>query len=118
MKKLKQNKDEFYPVGELVVQHNKLIEARYRLSLQEKRVVLWLANKIMPNDEEFKSYKLTITEFAKIAQIQPNNLYKEMRSITKKLIQRVLEIRRLDHDDLLQVSWLRDCFSSEYCVIV
>lgn len=110
MKKLKQNKDEFYPVGELVVQHNKLIEARYRLSLQEKRVVLWLANKIMPNDEEFKSYKLTITEFAKIAQIQPNNLYKEMRSITKKLIQRVLEIRRLDHDDLLQVSWLSSAF--------
>jgi hypothetical protein len=32
----------------VVVKHNKLIEAKYRLTLQEKRILLWLMSEIQP----------------------------------------------------------------------
>ncbi len=38
--KSKSRKNDLLPSGELIVQHNKLIEARYSLSLQEKKVIL------------------------------------------------------------------------------
>jgi hypothetical protein len=36
-----------------VVKSNDLVEARYRLSLQESHVVLWLLTQINPEDEDF-----------------------------------------------------------------
>lgn len=92
--------------GELIVQHNYLIEARYRLSLQEKRVILWLLTQIKPNDEDFKLHKLEIAEFSKMTNVTVDNRYSELRNITKRLIQRAIEIYDPQAHEFIQVSWL------------
>jgi Initiator Replication protein len=48
----------------LIVQHNKLVEARYRLTLQEMRIVLWLLAEIQIGDTDFKSYRVRIKDLA------------------------------------------------------
>ena len=48
----------------LVVKHNKLIEAKYRLTLQEKRILLWLMSEIQPGDKDFKKYRVRIADLA------------------------------------------------------
>jgi hypothetical protein len=50
----------------VVLKHNTLINARYTLSLQEQRVILWLASQVQPGDTDFKEYRLPIGEFARI----------------------------------------------------
>ena len=92
--------------GNFIVQHNKLIESRYNLSLQEKRVILWLISQIKPEDEEFKTYPLNIKDFASKIGISNDRLYPQMMAITKKLMQRVMTIDLLDSDETLQVAWL------------
>ncbi len=89
-----------------IVKSNVLIEARYRLSLQESQVVLWLLTQICPNDEDFKRHKLDIDEFAKFTDTDVQGKYRELRKITRRLMQRVIEIYDPQTNDFLQVSWL------------
>jgi len=95
--------------NEVVVQSNKLIEAHYRLSLQEKRLILWLIKEIDKSDTDFKRYHLKITDFAEIMDLNPKTQYKEMRRITRSLITRPIEIENHETDSTIQMAWL--CFS-------
>lgn len=91
----------------LAVQHNKLVEARYNLTLQEKRLVLWLISQIQPHDKEFKTYRVSIKELAGLIGIEKNkNLYKEMAELTGKLRSRPVDITEQDGTILVQTTWL------------
>jgi plasmid replication initiation protein len=105
VKKLEPNAKNF------VVKSNALVEARYRLSLQESQVILWLLTQIHPNDEDFKAHRLDIVEFARLTQVESGNRYSELRRITKQLMQRVMEIYSPEEDKTIQVAWLS---STEY----
>ena len=89
-----------------IVKSNSLVEARYRLSLQESQVILWLLTQIRPDDEDFKPHTLDITEFAELTGVIVDSRYSELRKITKQLMQRVMEIYEPEKNSLLQVSWL------------
>ena len=94
-----------------IIKGNALVEARYRLSLQESQIVLWLLTQIKQNDEDFKSHKLNVTEFAKLLNLSPGRQYAKIQEITEKLMRRVLKIYDSRTQKLLQVSWLS---SAEY----
>ena len=72
--------------GVTVRKHNDLIEARYQLpSLQEQRVIHMLLAQIKPDDEDFKGYKILVSDFAKIVGIRADTLYSQMDAITLAL---------------------------------
>lgn len=89
-----------------MIKSNAIIEARYRLSLQESQVILWLLTQIQPNDNDFRIHKLDTSEFAKFTDTDVQGKYRELRKITKRLMQRVIEIYDSQTKDFLQVSWL------------
>jgi plasmid replication initiation protein len=94
-----------------VIKSNALVEARYRLSLQESQIILWLLTQIRLDDEDFKPHKLDIVEFAKLVQVDVDSKYRELRKITRQLMQRVMEIYEPETQKLIQVAWLS---SAEY----
>lgn len=89
-----------------VVKSNALVEARYRLSLQESQIIFWLLTQIEPNDEDFKPHKLEIIEFTNLTQVKSGNRYSELRRITKHLMQRVMEIHEPETKEIIQAAWL------------
>jgi len=92
-----------------VVQSNKLVEAHYRLTLQEKRLILWLIKEIGKDDTDFKKYYLKISDFAEMMGLNQKTQYKEMRKITKDLISRSIEIENVETSAIMQMTWL--CFA-------
>lgn len=100
------NKNSKNKLADFIVKSNALVEARYRLSLQESQVVFWLLTQICPDDIDFKPHKLEIAEFARFAGVQAGNRYNELQEITEKLMRRVLKIHDIEKQELLQVSWL------------
>jgi len=88
----------------LITKHNDLIEAKYRLSLQEQRVIAFLTAEINPDDEDFKSYRFKIRDFAELIGLEGQNYYSELKKVTRNLISRVLTIKR--GNELIQVAWL------------
>ena len=92
--------------GQFVVKSNDLVEARYRLSLQESHVVLWLLTQIKPDDEGFKTHQLKVEDFANMVGLRVDAQYEELKKTTLRLMQRVMQIRDPNKKKLIQVSWL------------
>jgi plasmid replication initiation protein len=92
--------------GQFVVKSNDLVEARYRLSLQESHVVLWLLTQIKPDDEGFKNHQLKVEDFANMVGLRVDAQYEELKKTTLRLMQRVMQIRDPNKKKLIQVSWL------------
>lgn len=89
-----------------VVKSNSLVEARYRLSLQESHIILWLLTRIKPDDEDFKTHKMDIKEFSKMVGVEVDNQYSKLRLVTRSLMRRILDIYEPEKQEWLQVSWL------------
>ncbi len=92
------------PPSLIVTQSNKLVEARYNLSLGEQRLVMAMIAQVQPGDEDFKPYRISIADFAEFLGIDKGSAYRECKKITKKLLSRVLEIQ--EDDLLIQIGWV------------
>lgn len=90
----------------LITQHNNLIEAKYRLSLQEKRVILWLLTQIKSDDEDFTLHKLEVSEFSRMTGLGIDNQYSKLQEITSNLMRRVFKIYEPQTDSFFQIAWL------------
>jgi plasmid replication initiation protein len=94
------------PPSVVVFQHNNLVEARYSLTLQEKKIILWLTSQIQPSDKDFKKHTLSVKDFMNLLDLKGNANYKELQKITLGLMKKVLVIREPDLKITTQVSWL------------
>jgi len=91
---------------ELVVQSNRLIEAKYKLSVEEQKIIKILISKIQKNDKDFKKYEFRIKDLAEVLGMTHDNPYVVLRGITRRLITRGLEFRNPETKTLLQTAWL------------
>ena len=74
----------------IVWEHNRLAEARYELSAREQKLLLYVIAMIEPEDADFKRYVVNIPEFARLAGLQKDDLYRELRELAKSLKQKPL----------------------------
>ena len=103
--------------GTVVWQHNRLAEARYELSPREQKLVLYVIAMIEPEDADFKRYVVNISDFARLASLSKDDLYRELRELAEGLKSKVLLIP--DHFDAetgktvkLITSWFSDALIS------
>jgi len=96
-----------------VVKSNDLIEARYDLTLTEQRIILYMASMIEPNDEDFKTYRITVSDFIAIIGVDDKSAYNQVRQVTESLISNVLRIYKPETNSYLSIAWLS---SSHYFV--
>lgn len=87
----------------LVVKSNQMVEASYKLSLQEQRIILFMASMIQPDDEDFKPVKISIKDFADVMGFQ-NTHHTYMQQVTRDLLSRVITIK--EQRSILQIGWL------------
>ena len=105
--------DDFNPDsldGAKIRKHNHLIEAKYQIpNLQEQRVILMLLAQIKPSDEDFKGYRIAVSDFARIVGVRADNLYERLESTAQSLLSRTIKIKQ--GRSFLMANWLS---SAEY----
>ena len=85
---------------------NELIEARYKLSVAEQRVIVLLASEISPNDEDFKDYEIRVSDFAKMFGLETSNsLYEKVQNASDSLVSRTLQLS-IDTSSSRKTAWL------------
>lgn len=77
----------------LVVQHNNLIEAHYRLTAQEKKLVMIVASMIQPDDKDFQDYWITVQEVKEIFDVSGESYYNKLRNLTRAILKKPLSIQ-------------------------
>lgn len=88
----------------LVTRSNKLIEARYKLSLHEQKVIYSIISLIQPNEKNFSTFRFRISELAKFCGISPKNANRELEEVTRTLRSRVLTIK--EGRRTIQTGWI------------
>ncbi len=89
----------------IVTQANKLAEASYTMTLEEKRVVLLLLSLVRRDDKDFKTYRIPITDIRDYLGLRTNKLYDDIKRVAESLLSRVLHIPE-DVGGWLKVGWV------------
>jgi len=84
--------DMINPVNHWVTKANSLIEANYRLSLTQQRIVLFMASLVQPDDEDFKTYRIYTKDLMDILDINRSHLYVQMICMIRNLMKIVVTV--------------------------
>lgn len=94
--------------NKMIRKANHLIEASYKLSAIEQKVIAILASSIKAEDKDFQSYPVRIKEFQQFTGVSSNN-YDQLEEVVLGLKEKNLKIIYPDEDGkkvTLNVSWL------------
>jgi hypothetical protein len=89
----------------VVTQANRLIEASYTMTLEEKRVVLLMVSLVRKEDRDFHTYRIPITDIRDYLGLRTNKLYDDIKRVADILMSRVLHIPEED-GGWLKVGWV------------
>ena len=78
--------------------HNNFIEARYRLTIEEQRILLALISLIKPEDEDFKDYKISVKAISELIGTRHKNMYKVLDEATDRLMNRLIKIELISEE--------------------
>ncbi len=78
--------------------HNNFIEARYRLTIEEQRILLALISLIKPEDEDFKDYKISVKAISELIGTKHKNMYKVLDEATDRLMHRLIKIELINKE--------------------
>ena len=89
----------------VVRQSNELIEASYRIaSIGEGRLMRMLIAQVSPNDEDFKTYRIGVADFARFFGITHNSIHEQIEKSARALREREILIRK--GKSWLSTGWL------------
>ena len=94
-----------------IKQSNAMNEARYKLSMQEQRLILTIASMIKDEDTHATEYSMTAKQLSKLWGISLEQTYKEADAITEELHKRTLVIRDTKAKYFRKSNWVH---RSEY----
>ena len=86
---MKKNKSET-----AVTQSNLLVESRFKLTLSEIKLLLWMIKEVHPGDTDFKTYRIYIKDFIEsTSEVKRSDFYTEAKSITESFLSKVLKLK-------------------------
>ena len=103
-----------YPI---IVQSNKLVEARYTLTVGEQRLILAMVSMIHPDDADFFDYEIGMKELSELLNIDMKNIYREADKIIDRLMERILHIPKPD-GYLIKAHWVAMAEYKKGCVML
>ena len=101
--------------GLMVVKSNKLIEASYRLSIQEQQLVLSCIAQIDSRKDISKQdeFRITAKDFSMLANVPIKNAYRDLKEASECLFERRLTFKSPSSDKLLVSRWVSSVEYSE-----
>lgn len=90
---------------EIVKKDNCLIEAKYRLSINEQRLILAVLGQIRTDDTDAKFYKINLKEIAELHGLQNSkDFYAQIHNAGEQLLGKTLDISKGKR--IIKVNWL------------
>lgn len=77
----------------LIVKHNALIEARYKLTLCEQKLVLGVVMQIKPDDKDFQEYRMSVQEFIDLMDVEGNDYHARVEECAREILKKPLTIQ-------------------------
>ncbi|MEM4057078.1 MAG: replication initiation protein [Thermoplasmatales archaeon] len=82
-----------------VVFANSLIEARYKMSLNESKIYIAIISLIGKDDQDIKAYEVEAKSLKNILNSDDFNIYDDVKQTVRKLASRIIEIEKKETKD-------------------
>ncbi len=90
---------------EIVKKDNRLVEAKYKLTINEQRIVFSIIGKIRTDDDDFDDYTINLADLAEFFGVtKSRSFYEEIQLAAKQLIEKTIDISTSKRRRF--VSWL------------
>jgi hypothetical protein len=96
---------------QMIVKSNHLVEARYKLTTLEQKLILMMVNNIQPDDKDFKRYVFQLKDVADFCGISRHSIYEDVIVVCRRLLKRILTIYKPETNSILDIHWVS---SAEY----
>lgn len=81
----------------LVVRHNRLIESRHKMTMAERRFILWNIAQINKDDTSFRPFEISVRDYFDVIGLrQTSNPYEIVKRMHDRLTQRNIGIEKTD----------------------
>lgn len=94
----------------LVRQDNRLINGRWKMNLNQTRIILASISLIEAGDNEFEGYRIKGNQLIKLLELKGNSLYNQLKEDVPKLMSTFIEINHSDKDK----EWISLVSSARY----
>jgi len=94
----------------LVRQDNRLINGRWKMNLNQTRIILASISLIEAGDNEFEGYRIKGQQLIKLLDLKGNSLYNQLKEDVPKLMSTFIEINHSDKDK----EWISLVSSARY----
>lgn len=92
-----------------VVQANELIEGKQNLKLNSAKIMRALIMQIKPDDDELKSYVISVPDLARLLGVGASNLYRNMDEITDDILTNHVAIKDKRQGKFIKIQWVSAC---------
>jgi plasmid replication initiation protein len=80
------------------------VEAKYKLRLEEQRLILYLISIIEPGDKEFNEYKISVSDFCKYTGLSKDSAYDKFIEMSESLVSKTIRIK--EGESVTTLAWL------------
>jgi plasmid replication initiation protein len=88
----------------IIRKSNDLIDARYKLSIAEQRLILLLLSEISPSDKDFKDYEIRAADLAEMFNLELDGyLYEQLQNAATSLVGQRIILR--EHKTVEVMAW-------------
>jgi plasmid replication initiation protein len=90
----------------LVIRHNRLIESRHKLTLAERRFILWIISQIKREDKDLHTYSINVKEWERFVGIKSDSsTYNEIYKMSDRLTKKNVGLRKEDGKGFAFFPW-------------
>lgn len=93
----------------MVVQSNEIVEANYRLTAAEQKVILNLIAQLDTTREDFEVGRISARSLSDACGFTPKNGYQQLQAVVKKLMNRSIVLQRRDGSGWYASHWVQTC---------
>lgn len=94
---------------QFVVQANELLEGKQNLKLNSAKIMRSLIMQIKPEDDDLKSYLISIPDLAKLLKISSANIYRDIDEITDDILKNHVAIKDPIKGRFIKIQWVSAC---------
>lgn len=87
----------------LIVKANSLVEASYSLNVIEHKMIRYVASLIKRDDQDFKTYTISVKEFAKAIGVNHQGIYEDLQKVTMQILKKPMQF--MTEKGRVQVPW-------------
>lgn len=93
----------------ILVQSGELVEANYKLTISEQRLILALSSQIDTRKANFEIIRVTAKSLSDACGFNSKGGYRQLQQTAKKLLNRSLIIKNRNNDDWDGTHWVQYC---------